>query len=161
MLDKMNKEIDAVVIGTPDHTHAVIAMAAMQHHKHVYREKPLTTPLGGPRADEGCRELQSGHAAWQPGTLVCLHPPHLRVGRAGAIGQVHTVHAGCDAFKNVYCQLRNLDKLNQHYDVPQGLDYDLWIGPVPFRPYAPFWAPWNWRGWMPLSRAASVTGSVT
>ena len=69
---------------------------------------------------------------------------------AGAIGQVHTVHAGCDAFKDVYCQLRNLDKLNQHYDVPAGLDYELWIGPVPFRPYAPFWVPWNWRGWLPF-----------
>ena len=33
---------------------------------------------------------------------------------------------------------------------PQGLDYDLWIGPVPFRPYTPFWVPWNWRGWMPF-----------
>src|SRR5437762_2009909 len=58
---------------------------------------------------------------------------------AGAVGQVHTVHAACDAFKNVYCQLPNLDKLDQKYDVPAGLDYDLWIGPVPFRPYTPFW----------------------
>ncbi len=69
---------------------------------------------------------------------------------AGAIGQVHTVHAGCDAFKDVYCQIRNLDKLDQHYEVPKGLDYDLWIGPVPFRPYTPFWVPWNWRGWLPF-----------
>jgi predicted dehydrogenase len=63
---------------------------------------------------------------------------------------VHTVHAGCDAFPEVYCQLRNLDKLDQRYEVPEGLDYDLWVGPVPFRPYTPFWVPWNWRGWMPF-----------
>ena len=44
----------------------------------------------------------------------------------------------------------NLDKLDKTYDVPAGLDYELWIGPVPFRPYTPFWVPWNWRGWMPF-----------
>jgi predicted dehydrogenase len=60
------------------------------------------------------------------------------------------VHAACDAFREVYCQLRNLDKLDQRYEVPEGLDYDLWVGPVPFRPFTPFWVPWNWRGWMPF-----------
>jgi predicted dehydrogenase len=69
---------------------------------------------------------------------------------AGTIGQVQTVHAGCDAFKDVYCQLRNLDKLDKAYEVPKSLDYDLWIGPVPFRPYTPFWVHWNWRGWLPF-----------
>jgi predicted dehydrogenase len=43
-----------------------------------------------------------------------------------------------------------LEKLGQTYEVPKGLDYDLWIGPVPFRPYTPFWVHWNWRGWMPF-----------
>jgi predicted dehydrogenase len=61
---------------------------------------------------------------------------------------VHTVHAGCDAFKNVYCQIPNLEKANQHYEVPKELDYDLWVGPVPFIPYTPLWVPWNWRGWL-------------
>jgi predicted dehydrogenase len=69
---------------------------------------------------------------------------------AGAIGRVHTVHAGCDAFKNVYCQLPNLGKLNQTYEIPKSLDYDLWIGPVSYRPYTPLWVHWNWRGWMPF-----------
>jgi predicted dehydrogenase len=73
---------------------------------------------------------------------------------AGAVGQVHTVHAGCDAFKNVYCQIPNLEKAKQTYEVPSGLDYDLWIGPVPFRPYTPLWVPWNWRGWMPFGSGA-------
>jgi predicted dehydrogenase len=63
---------------------------------------------------------------------------------------VHTIHAGCDAFRDVYSQIRNLDKLNQPYDVPKGLDYDLWLGPAQFRPYTPFWVHWNWRGWMPF-----------
>src|SRR5258708_34742103 len=68
---------------------------------------------------------------------------------AGAIGNVHTVHAACGEFKEVYCQKRNLEKLNQTYPVPPELDYERWIGPVPFRPYTPFWVHWNCRGWRP------------
>lgn len=151
MLDKMGKEIDAVVIGTPDHTHAVIAMEAMKHGKHVYCEKPLAHAYQEVNALMKAAKkykvvTQLGNQGHSSGSIRQL----CEWVWAGAIGQVHTVHAGCDAFKEVYCQLRNLDKINQHYDVPKGLDYDLWIGPVPFRPYTPLWVPWNWRGWMPF-----------
>ena len=151
MLDQMGKELDAVVIGTPDHTHAVIAMEAMKRGKHVYCEKPLAHTV------HEVRTLMA--AARQYGVVTQLGNQGHSSGSirrlcewvwAGAVGQVHTVHAACDAFKDVYCQLRNLDKLDQTYEVPQGLDYDLWLGPVPFRPYTPFWVPWNWRGWMPF-----------
>jgi predicted dehydrogenase len=151
MLDKMGKEIDAVVIGTPDHTHAVIAMHAMQHHKHVYCEKPLAHTVDEVQAlMTGARKYkvvtQLGNQGHSSASIRRL----CEWVWAGAVGQVHTVHAACDAFKDVYCQQRNLDKLNQTYAVPEGLNYDLWIGPVPFRPYTPFWVPWNWRGWMPF-----------
>jgi predicted dehydrogenase len=151
MLEKMNKEIDAVVIGTPDHTHAVIAMEAMKHGKHVYCEKPLAHTVHEVRALMAAATkhkvvTQLGNQGHSSGSIRQL----CEWVWAGAIGQVHTVHAGCDAFRDVYCQLRNLDKLDQRYEVPKGLDYDLWIGPVPFRPYAPFWVPWNWRGWLPF-----------
>ena len=151
MLDKMGKEIDAVVIGTPDHTHAVIAMEAMRRGKHVYCEKPLAHTVQEVRAlMAAARQYKVVTQLGDQGHCQRLHPPVCEWVWAGAIGQVHTVHAGCDAFKNVYCQIRNLDKLNQTYEVPKGLDYDLWIGPVPFRPYTPFWVHWNWRGWMPF-----------
>ena len=151
MLDQMDKEIDAVVIGTPDHTHAVIAMEAMKRGKHVYCEKPLAHTVHEVRALMAAARkykvvTQLGNQGHSSGSIRRL----CEWVWAGAIGQVHTVHAGCDAFKEVYCQLRNLDKLDQTYEVPKGLDYDLWIGPVPFRPYTPFWVPWNWRGWMPF-----------
>ena len=151
MLDKMGKEIDAVVIGTPDHTHAVIAMEAMRHGKHVYCEKPLAHTVHEVRALMAAAHkykvvTQLGNQGHSSDTIRRL----CEWVWAGAIGQVHTVHAGCGEFKEVYCQIRNLDKLDQHYDVPKGLDYDLWVGPVPFRPYTPFWVPWNWRGWMPF-----------
>jgi predicted dehydrogenase len=151
MLDKMHREIDAVIIGTPDHLHAVIAMEAMKHHKHVYCEKPLTHTVH--EARELIKAANKYKVVTQLGNQGHSFASIRRLCEwvwAGAIGPVHTVHAACDAFKEVYCQLRNLDKLNQHYDVPPGLDYDLWIGPVPFRPYTPFWVPWNWRGWMPF-----------
>ena len=151
MFDQMDKEIDAVVIGTPDHTHAVIAMAAMQRGKHVYCEKPLAHSVHEVRAlmvaaNQYKVVTQLGNQGHSSDSIRRL----CEWVWAGAIGQVHTVHAGCDAFKDVYCQLRNLNKLDQTYEVPKGLDYDLWIGPVPFRPYTPFWVPWNWRGWLPF-----------
>src|SRR2546423_11743228 len=149
MLDQMGKEIDGVVIGTPDHTHAVIAMEAMRHGKHVYCEKPLAHNIHEVRelmaaAHKHKVVTQLGNQGHSSGTIRQL----CEWVWAGAIGSVHTVHAGCDAFKNVYCQIPNLPKLNQHYDVPKELDYDLWVGPVTFRPYTPLWVPWNWRGWL-------------
>jgi predicted dehydrogenase len=151
MLDKMGKEIDGVVIGTPDHTHAVITMEAMRHGKHVYCEKPLTHSVHEVREVMAAARkykvvTQLGNQGHSSGSIrrVCEWV------WAGAVGQVHTIHAGCDAFKNVYCQIPNLAKLAEQHEVPKGLDYDLWIGPVPFRPYSPLWVPWNWRGWMPF-----------
>jgi predicted dehydrogenase len=149
MLDRMGKEIDAVIIGTPDHTHAIIAMEAMRRGKHVYCEKPLAHNIhevhGLMAAAHKYKVMtQLGNQGHSTGTIRQL----CEWVWAGAIGQVHTVHAGCDAFKNVYCQIPNLEKVNQHYDVPRDLDYELWVGPVPFRPYTPLWVPWNWRGWL-------------
>jgi predicted dehydrogenase len=155
MLDKMGKEIDAVVIGTPDHSHAIIAMEAMKHGKHVYCEKPLAHSVYEVRALMAAAAkykvvTQLGNQGHSFGTIRRL----CEWVWAGAVGQVHTVQAGCDAFPGLYSQIRNLDKLDQHYDVPKGLDYDLWVGPVPFRPYAPFWIPGSWRGWLPFGTGA-------
>jgi predicted dehydrogenase len=151
MLDQMDKAIDAVVIGTPDHTHAVIAMEAMKRGKHVYCEKPLAHTVREVRelmsaAHKYKVVTQLGNQGHSSGSIRRL----CEWVWAGAVGPVHTVHAACDAFKDVYCQLRNLDKLDRPYDVPADLDYDLWLGPVPFRAYTPFWVHWNWRGWMPF-----------
>jgi predicted dehydrogenase len=137
------------VIGTPDHTHAVIAMEAMKHGKHVYCEKPLTHSV-----DEVRKLMAAAHqykVVTQLGNQGHSSNTIRRVCEwvwAGALGQVHTIHAGCDAFKNVYCQIPNLAKVNEPHEVPKTLDYDLWVGPVQFRPYSPLWVPWNWRGWL-------------
>jgi predicted dehydrogenase len=151
MFDRMHKEIDAVVIGTPDHSHAVIAMAAIERLKNVYCEKPLTHSVHEVRAlmKAAARHNVVTQLGNQGHSFASIRQVCEWVW-AGAIGQVHTVHASCDAYKDTYSQIRNLGKISQHYDVPKGLDYDLWIGPVPFRPYTPFWVPGTWRGWMPF-----------
>lgn len=155
MLDKMDKEIDAVVIGTPDHTHAVIAMEAMRRGKHVYCEKPLAHTVEEVRALVSAAKkykvvTQLGNQGHSSGSIRRL----CEWVWAGAIGNVHTVYAGCDAFRDVYSQIRNLDKINQKYDVPKSLDYDLWLGPAQYIPYTPFWVHWNWRGWLPFGTGA-------
>jgi len=150
MLQEMGKDIDGVVIGTPDHCHAVIAMEAMKHGKHVYCEKPLTHTIHEARmlmaaAHKYKVVTQLGNQGHSFNTIRKL----VEWVHAGAIGQVHTVYAGCGEFKEIYSQIRNLDKVNQHYDVPPELNYDLWVGPAQYLPYTPLWVPWNWRGWLP------------
>jgi predicted dehydrogenase len=149
MFDKMGNEIEAVVIGTPDHTHAMIAIEAMRRGKHVYCEKPLAHSVEEVRkvmdaANQYKVVTQLGNQGHSTDTIRRL----CEWVWAGAVGQVHTIHAGCDAFKNVYCQIPNLPKLAEKREVPKGLDYDLWVGPVEFEPYSPLWVPWNWRGFM-------------
>lgn len=149
MFDKMGKEIEAVVIGTPDHTHAIIAMEAMRRGKHVYCEKPLAHSIYEVR--ELMAAAEKYKVVTQLGNQGHSSDSIRRVCEwiwAGAIGQVHTIHAGTGAFPNVYCQIPNLAKLEEKPEVPKGLDYDLWIGPVEFRPYSKLWVPWNWRGFM-------------
>jgi predicted dehydrogenase len=151
MLDKMGKEIDGVVIGTPDHTHAIIAMEAMRHGKHVYCEKPLAHNINEVRklmaaAHKYKVVTQLGNQGHSSDTIRRL----CEWVWAGAVGEVHTVHAACGAYKEVYCQTADLPKLSEHHDVPAGLDYDLWLGPAQFRPYSPLFVPWKWRGWMPF-----------
>lgn len=150
MLDEYGKEIDAVVIGTPDHTHAVIAMEAMKRGKHVYCEKPLAHNIHEVRILMAAAKkygvvTQLGNQGHSFGTIRQL----CEWVWAGAGGPIHTIHCACGEFKDVYCQIRNLDKLAQHYDIPPELDYDLWTGPAQQRDYTPFWVPWNWRGWLP------------
>src|SRR5437762_14366324 len=114
MLDKMGKEIEAVVIGTTDHTHAVIAKEAMRQGKHVYCEKPLAHSV-----DEVRKLMAASHEYKVVAQLGNQGHSSDSIRRrcewvwAGAVGQVRTIHAGCDAFKNVYCKIPNLAKVDE------------------------------------------------
>jgi len=151
MLDAHAKEIDGVVVGIPDHTHAVVAVAAMKRGKHVFCEKPLAHSIWEVR--EMMKVAREAGVVTQMGNQG-HSSEHIRLFcewvRDGAIGEVKEIHAGCDAFKDVYCQINKLPELAKSPPVPEHLDWDLWLGPAQSRPYNPVFAPWNWRGWMPF-----------
>jgi predicted dehydrogenase len=148
MFDEMDKDIDAVVIGTPDHTHAVIAMAAIQRGKHVFCEKPLAHSVFE------CRELARAAKEKNVVTQLGNQGHSFNTIRdfcewvwAGAIGNVHTIHAGCTA---VNSGIDQLPQLKEKHEVPSTLDWNQWLGPALERPYHPAYLPGAWRGWVPF-----------
>ena len=143
MLDKQ-KDIDAVIVATPDHTHAVIAMTAIKMGKHVYCEKPLAHDIFEVRKlAEAAREAKVATQLGNQGQasegtrLVCEFIWD------GAIGPVREVHSWC----NRPISPRGLDRPKETPPVPESLDWDLWLGPAPQRPYHPSYHPFSWRGW--------------
>jgi len=151
MLDQQ-KDIDAVVIATPDHTHAVISMAAMRHGKHVYCQKPLTHDVYESRMlakaakEEGVVTQMGiqGHSM-EGGRLICEWIAD------GAIGEVTEVDAWCSLsyypFGHAGWSSRWSRRPKETPPVPSTLDWDLWLGPAPERPYHPAYHPAVWRCW--------------
>jgi predicted dehydrogenase len=145
------KDIDAVVIATPDHNHAVVAMAAMQHGKHVYVQKPLTRTISEARAlTEAARKYKvvsqmgnQGHS----GEGLRLMQEWVA---AGAIGPIREVH--CWTNRPIWPQ--GYPRPTDTPPVPEGLDWDLWIGPSPMRPYNPAYHPFSWRAWQDFGAGA-------
>jgi hypothetical protein len=143
MLDK-EKSIDAVVIATPDHTHAVVAMTAIKMGKHVYCEKPLAHSIYEVRKlTEAAR--QAG-VATQLGNQGQASEETRLVSefiQDGAIGPVREVHSWC----NRPISPRGINRPAETPPVPETLNWDLWLGPAPYRPYHPCYLPFTWRGW--------------
>ncbi len=151
MFKEMNKDIDAVLIATPDHTHAVCALAAMQLGKHVYVQKPLTHTVYESRVLlEASRKYkvvtQMGNEGHSSNTVaeVC------ELIWSGAIGEVTEVEAWTD--RPIWPQ--GLTRPTQGMWLPEGLNWDLFIGPAAMRPYHSAYHPWNWRGWWDFGTGA-------
>ena len=142
MLAAVEKQIDAVVVGTPDHTHAPPAVMAMKMGKHCYCEKPLTHCVYEARL---MAELANQKKlATQMGTQIHAEENYRRVVelvQTGAVGPVREVHVWCGA------SYSGGKRPTDTPPVPPHLDWDLWLGPAPFRPYHPRYAPFAWRGW--------------
>ena len=143
MLEKQ-KDIDAVVVATPDHMHAVISLTAMQLGKHVYCEKPMAHSLEEVRlmaraAGRYKVATQMGNQG-NAGEGVRLMSEWIA---DGAIGDVREVHAWTN--KPVWPQ--GIGRPSETPPVPPELDWDLWLGPAPQRPYHPSYLPFTWRGW--------------
>ena len=152
MLEKDGRNIDAVTVSTADHTHAVVAMAALKAGKHVYCQKPLARTLSEVRslmAEARRRPSQAtqmgnqGHS--QEGTRQIREWVE-----AGLIGKVERVELWTD--RPIWPQ--GIDRPTEAHNVPPWLNWELWLGPAASRPYHPAYAPFRWRGWWDFGTGA-------
>jgi predicted dehydrogenase len=144
--------IDAVTISTPDHTHGVIAMAALQAGKHVYCQKPLARTLSEVRALERAA-AQRPRQATQMGNQGHAGEGTRQIREwveAGAIGPVREVHYWTN--RPIWPQA--IERPTEAHHVPPTMDWALWLGPAPDRPYHPAYAPFRWRGWWDFGTGA-------
>jgi len=151
MLERERDHIDAVTVSTPDHTHAPAVLMALGMGKHVYCQKPLTRTIGEARVvAEAARRAgvatqmgNQGHS-WE-GTRQIREWVE-----AGWIGTVREVHYWTN--RPIWPQA--IERPLEAFHVPAHLDWDLWLGPAPERPYHPAYAPFNWRGWWDFGTGA-------
>lgn len=142
MLDEMDKDIDAVVVSTPNHVHAPASVTAMRMGKHAYCEKPLTHSVHEARV--AARVAAEKKLATQMGTQIHASDNFRRIVeliQSGAIGPVRRCHiwlrgGGCAG-----------DRPKETPPVPEGLHWDTWLGPAPYRPYHPCYVPHDWHYW--------------
>ena len=144
MLDKESKHFDAVSVSTPDHNHAVVALAAMQLGKHVYVQKPLTHDLHEARVLTNAAKrykvvTQMGNQGASGDGVRQLMEWY----NADVIGKVHTVYCWTD--RPVWPQ--GIPWPSQKAEIPIGLDWNLWLGTAPYKDYIEKLVPFNWRGW--------------
>jgi predicted dehydrogenase len=151
MLDR-ERNLDAVVVSTPDHTHAVATLAAIASGKHVYCEKPLTRTVG--EARRVAQAARAANVATQMGNQGMAFEGNRLIEEwltDGAIGTVREVHVWSDRptqrGRRPLWWPQALERPSETPPVPDTLDWDLWLGPAPWRPYHPAYVPFRWRGW--------------
>jgi predicted dehydrogenase len=151
MLDKEGKNIDAVTVSTPDHTHTVAGMMAMKLGKHTRIQKPLARSLWEVKQlEDAARKYKvqtqmgnQGHA--EEGTRLMREWVE-----AGAIGTVREIQLWTN--RPIWPQA--IERPLDEYYTPSWIDWDLWLGPAPERPYHPAYAPFKWRGWWDFGTGA-------
>ncbi|SKC52647.1 Gfo/Idh/MocA family protein [Ohtaekwangia koreensis] len=144
MLDKEHKHIDAVSVSTPDHNHAIQALAAMQLGKHVYVQKPLTHDIYEARTlTEAAKKYKVVTQMGNQGASGDDVRKLMEWYNAGLLGDVHTVY--CWTNRPVWPQ--GIEWSTQKKEVPKELDWNLWLGTAPYKEYVDKLVPFNWRGW--------------
>jgi predicted dehydrogenase len=145
MLDTQ-KDIDAVMVATPDHNHAVVTMKALKMGKHVFCQKPLTHSVH--EALEVTRAAREAGVATQMGNQGQAGEGARLVSEFiwdGALGTVRAIHSWSN--RRPAISPRGIPRPAATPPVPSNLNWDLWLGPAPERPYHPCYHPFRWRGW--------------
>jgi predicted dehydrogenase len=153
MLREMDKQIDAVTVSTADHTHAVASMMAVKMGKHCYTQKPLTHSVHEARAlAEAARKHKvatvmgiQGHCG-EHQRILCEWV------WGGVLGPVREVHIWTN--RPLWPQGLDVGRPKEKAEVPASLDWNLWLGPAPERPYHPCYHPADWRGWWDFGTGA-------
>jgi len=145
------KDLDAIIIGTPDHSHAVISMLAISNGKHVYCQKPFTHSIyeanrlaQAAKKTKLATQVATGVHASESTRLLCEWIWD------GAIGDIKEVHN----WSNRPFWPQGHDRPEEHESIPSNLDWDLWLGPAPFHPYNHIYQPFVWRGWKDFGTGA-------
>ncbi len=142
MFDAMERQIDAAIVATPVHTHAMVAMAAMTRGKHVYVEKPISHDVGEARTmRDMARRQKVVSQMGNQGMATDSFRRTLELIQDGAIGEVREAHVLFESGGT-----GPLARPKDQPPVPESLDWDLWIGPAPMRPYHPGYLPPQFPG---------------
>ncbi|HEV8060265.1 MAG TPA: Gfo/Idh/MocA family oxidoreductase [Gemmataceae bacterium] len=153
MFDAMHGQIDAVVVSIPDHMHAPVSLAAMELGKHVYCEKPLTWGIEEARRMANLARVKG--LATQMGTQGMAQDRSragIEVIQSGVLGQITELHVWTDRPSGWWPQ--GIDRPKGSRPFPAGLDWDLWLGVAPSRPYNAGYCPFVWRGWKDFGTGA-------
>jgi predicted dehydrogenase len=143
-LFEKEKDFDAVIVATPDHNHALMLMSALRLRKHVYCAKPLTHTLYEARTvANAAREAKVATQLSVQTSASDEAQATAELLLSGAIGAVQEVHVWCD--HPIYPA--GVQRPKDTPAVPKDMDWDLWIGPAPYRPYHRAYHPWIWRSW--------------
>jgi predicted dehydrogenase len=148
---EQEKGLDAVYVATPDHWHAGVSISAMRKHKHVLSQKPMAHSIGeARRMAEVAREMKVA-------TALPVNNPTTQFSRTirawiadGAIGTLREVHNWSSRPNAPQGVERPADKP----PVPEGLDWNLWLGPAAVRPYHSLYHPFQWRSWLDFGTGA-------
>jgi predicted dehydrogenase len=164
MLEEMDKDIDAVTVSTPDHTHAVASIMAMKMKKHVYTQKPLTHSVYEARQmRDTARQMGVCTQMGNQGSAENGLRRAVELIQAGAIGPVREVHVWTN--RPIWPQApKVMARPKDTPPPPAHVHWDLWLGPAPERPYAVYknekgeasgaYHPFNWRGWWDFGTGA-------
>jgi predicted dehydrogenase len=151
MFDKEAKNFDALIIATPDHMHAILLMAAIRMKKHIYCAKPISHSIGEVRKVR--QALLGAKGIVTKGSIQDSRTDYARatteILNTGVLGPIREIHIW--TFHPIYPA--SLVRPSETMTPPAGMDWDMWVGPAPFRPYHKAYHPGNWRAWWDFGTA--------